>query len=63
MVTSCACGATTEGEPFANGWGRHVSALDCIEWVCNHCSVDHLLLRMSTEWTLADAVEHEESLP
>ena len=63
-MVKCACGATTDGEPWANGWGRYVVALDQpIEWRCNYCVGDHLLLRMATEWTLADGIALEEGLP
>ena len=64
-MTTCACGATTEGEPWANGWGRYMFARGVVEevqWRCPRCS-GGLNLRSSPQWSFADAVDHEEGLP
>jgi hypothetical protein len=61
-MTTCACGASTEGEPFANGWARvgrlyreHVTPPVEIElWRCSAC------VNRESAWSFAKAVDYEE---
>jgi len=67
-VTSCACGATTDGEPWHEGWGRWVTEVRGRNPAVpvtydNRPQCPACFAARQRRESFALAVEHEESLP